>query len=54
MKFIALVTAALAAAATHAHDGHGLEGSHWHAGDSLGFIALALALAGAIWASRRK
>jgi hypothetical protein len=22
-----------------AHDGHGLEGSHWHAWDALGFVA---------------
>ncbi len=41
----------LAAAATalivplaRAHEGHGLEGAHWHASDSWGFIALAVVL----------
>ncbi len=50
-----LVAAALAcpALASHAHDGHGLFGSHWHGTDALGFVAVA-ALAGlALWMSRK-
>jgi hypothetical protein len=32
-----------------AHEGHGLFGSHWHATDALGFVAVGAALAAAIW-----
>ncbi len=37
-----------------AHEGHGLSGAHWHAGDAFGFAVLGLAMALAVWASRRK
>ena len=38
--------AALAANATAwAHEGHGMEGSHWHATDVWGLLALAAAVA---------
>jgi hypothetical protein len=37
-----------------AHDGHGLASPHWHATDTLGFIVLGVAVAAALWASRRK
>jgi len=38
--------AALAANATAwAHDGHGMEGSHWHATDTWGLLAIAAAAA---------
>jgi hypothetical protein len=43
---------ALSTASGHAHDGHGLAGSHWHASDSWGFLALAALVAVAVWASR--
>jgi hypothetical protein len=43
---------ALWTATGHAHDGHGLTGSHWHASDSWGFLALAALVAVAVWASR--
>jgi hypothetical protein len=36
-----------------AHEGHGLEGSHGHATDALGFVAVAVGLALAIWLSRK-
>jgi len=36
-----------------AHDGHGLMGSHWHATDVLGFVALGCLAAVAIWLSGR-
>ena len=35
-----------------AHDDHGLQGSHWHATDVLGFVALGAAIAVAFWLSR--
>ena len=36
-----------------AHDGHGLPGAHWHATDTLGFVAVAAMIAVAIWLSRK-
>jgi len=44
---------ALLATASHAHDGHGLFGAHWHATDTLGFVALAAAVGAAIWLNRK-
>ena len=35
-----------------AHDNHGMLGSHWHATDVWGFVALGAAIAVAIWLSR--
>jgi hypothetical protein len=49
-----LIGAALMNSAAFAHEGHGLAGSHWHATDSWGVIALALIVAAALWAARRK
>ena len=46
----ALVSAAFAA---HAHEGHGLLGSHWHPTDALGFVAVAGLIALAVWFSRK-
>ena len=37
-----------------AHPGHGLEGSHWHATDGFGLVALAVGLAAVAWWTRRK
>lgn len=38
-----------------AHGGHGADGSaHWHATDTLGFVLLAIAVAGGLWWTRRK
>jgi len=37
----------------HAHDGHGLAGSHWHPTDALGFLAVLVVVA-AVWWARRK
>jgi hypothetical protein len=50
-----LLTTALAssALAAHAHEGHGLFGSHWHATDVLGFVAVAALVGVAIWMSRK-
>ena len=35
-----------------AHEGHGLQGTHWHASDSVGFVALAVLAAAALWLGR--
>jgi uncharacterized membrane protein AbrB (regulator of aidB expression) len=53
MKRVLLISL-LAPLAVTAHDGHGAAGAHWHATDAWGFIALAIALAAAVWFSRRK
>ena len=59
MKFQTIYkTAGLAGLATgsvsaFAHEGHGLFGSHWHATDALGFVALAGLIAVAVWLSRK-
>ncbi len=47
------VSCALLAGAAQAHDGHGLFGAHWHATDTLGFVALAVGVGAAIWLSRK-
>jgi hypothetical protein len=43
----------LCTSATWAHDGHSLQGSHWHATDLWGFVAMGLVLALAIWQGRK-
>ena len=43
-KLAALTTLA-ASAAAWAHEGHGMEGSHWHATDIWGLLAVAAAAA---------
>ena len=53
MKTLLLGTWALPIASI-AHDGHGHGGSHWHASDAWGFVALAIAIGAAAWFSRRK
>ena len=35
----------------HAHEGHGLFGSHWHATDTLGLLLAVVALG--LWLSRK-
>ncbi|HEV7912865.1 MAG TPA: hypothetical protein VGP22_03810 [Albitalea sp.] len=52
----ALVSCALATLSlcASAHDGHGLAGTHWHATDVWGFVALGAAAAVAFWAGRKK
>ncbi|MGB4117359.1 MAG: hypothetical protein WBK51_12525 [Polaromonas sp.] len=52
-KFIAACTCGMGATVVFAHDGHGLSGTHWHATDVWGFVAVAAMLAVAIWLSRK-
>jgi hypothetical protein len=40
------------AGGTFAHDKHGMTGSHWHATDVWGFVALGAMVALAVWLSR--
>lgn len=58
-KLIQSMALILGAAAAHstalAHEGHDMPGvSHWHSTDVLGFVAIALMVAGAIWMKGRK
>jgi hypothetical protein len=54
LKSIAFVSIAARSSELFAHEGHGLGGgSHWHASDVWGFVAMAALVALAIWLSRR-
>ena len=52
-KSLMAATLASAAFAAQAHEGHGLLGSHWHATDAFGFVAVAALVGVAIWMSRK-
>ncbi len=54
MKTLTSVLLALSCGTSLAHDGHGLNGSHWHASDAFGYAVLGMAVALAVWAARRK
>ncbi|HRH88264.1 MAG TPA: hypothetical protein PLO41_15560 [Rubrivivax sp.] len=54
MKTGLLAALSLAAGSAVAHDGHGLEGAHWHATDAWGWLALAAGVALALWWRRGK
>jgi len=45
LRKLAALTALAASAATWAHEGHGMEGDHWHATDVWGLLAVATAVA---------
>ena len=53
IRFITACALWLCAATTFTHDGHSLQGSHWHATDLWGFVAMGLVLALAIWQGRK-
>ncbi|WP_342129061.1 hypothetical protein [Hydrogenophaga sp. OTU3427] len=52
MKTTVFFAAALSTLPALAHDGHGLFGSHWHASDALGFVAVAALAAAFLWFTR--
>ena len=52
IKKIATCNLVFGSPAIFAHDGHGMEGSHWHATDVYGFVAFGLIFAVAIWLGR--
>jgi hypothetical protein len=51
----ALTVGLLAPLAAWAHEGHGLDGAHWHATDAWGFVVAAVAAAAAVvwWRGRK-
>jgi hypothetical protein len=53
IRFIAAYAILTRANGAFAHEGHLLEGNHWHATDVWGFAAAGLLVALAIWLSRR-
>ena len=53
MKNIFASTVGFYGLPTWAHDGHGWVGGHWHASDAFGLVALAVAVAVALWLSRQ-
>jgi hypothetical protein len=50
---IASIALSTGAGDVFAHDGHGMSGSHWHATDVLGFIALACVIGLIHWLANR-
>ena len=54
MKTLIGLALAFAEPLALAHQGHGLALPHWHATDAVGFVALGVVVAAALWASRRK
>ena len=53
IKFIAICALTTGVSSAFAHEGHGLQGSHWHATDLWGFVAIGVVLAIAIWHGRK-
>jgi hypothetical protein len=52
IKLIAINAIITPASVLFAHDGHGLNGSHWHASDVFGFALLAVAIGISLWFGR--
>jgi hypothetical protein len=52
LRKLAALTTLAASAAAWAHEGHGMEGGHWHATDIWGLLAVAAAAA--LYYHRRK
>ena len=52
LQIPALSALALLSAEAVAHEGHGLQGAHWHATDAWGFVAVVSAVAVALWLTR--
>jgi hypothetical protein len=51
-KLIAIQAIITTATSIHAHDGHSLTSSHWHASDVFGFVILAAAISLTLWFGR--
>jgi hypothetical protein len=52
LKSIAGYALSMSTTAVFAHNGHGLEGSHWHATDAGSFVVLGAIVALAVWLAR--
>ena len=50
--FILFFSSLLACLAVWAHEGHGMEGTHWHATDAWGFIVVGVLIVFTIWLTR--
>ncbi|MEI6382145.1 MAG: hypothetical protein WCO80_00705 [Betaproteobacteria bacterium] len=44
---------AIFASIAHAHDGHGIVSSHWHATDVMGYVLLAVLVGAYLWSQRK-
>ena len=53
MNKLLLTLPLLSSLSAWAHEGHGLEGSHAHATDTLGFVMAIVAIAAMIWTGRQ-
>jgi len=53
LKTIAVFTIGTVAGTTFAHEGHAMAGTHWHATDAWGFVALGGLIAVAVWFSNK-
>jgi hypothetical protein len=54
IKYIAACALFTWAGSVFAHGGHGLAGTHWHATDTLGLIAVAVLAAAVLFGTRGK
>lgn len=52
IKLIAIQAIITLTTSVFAHDGHSIEGSHWHASDTFGFLILAVAIGFTLWFGR--
>ena len=52
LQLLAAITLISRSSLAIAHENHGLLGSHWHATDVWGFVALGGAIAVSLWLSR--
>ena len=52
-KSIAISALMTSVNAVFAHEGHGLHGSHWHATDLWGYVAVGVLIAAIIWQARK-
>jgi hypothetical protein len=51
--FIAFCAVLTRAELAFSHEGHGFQGSHWHASDVAGLTALGVLIAVALWLSKK-
>lgn len=52
IKTISAYTLSTVATAALSHEGHGMDGSHWHSTDVWGFVALGGMIVLGLWLSR--
>ena len=52
LRGMTAAAALMITASAQAHEGHDLSGAHWHASEAWGLVALAMAVAVALYLSR--